>query len=222
MTTKAIGYIRCSTAEQGDSGLGLRAQEARIRAAAKARGWKLVGIEQDVASGRTRNGRQGLERALEAVREHEKGATVLLAAKLDRVARSSQDFANIAAEGRRHGFELGFADGDFDLTTANGRLMADLLVRLAQWESEIAAERTREAMRVAREEGRWTPPKPQTNAETLALMRELKEAGKGYSAIAAILNAEGIRRPRGGIWDGGTVSRILRFGVQRSRSSEAQ
>ncbi len=35
---KAIGYVRCSTQEQSDSGLGLEAQRKRIRAYATIKG----------------------------------------------------------------------------------------------------------------------------------------------------------------------------------------
>ena len=41
-TMKAIGYTRCSTNEQADSGLGLDAQAERIRAYCTLKGFRLV------------------------------------------------------------------------------------------------------------------------------------------------------------------------------------
>ena len=54
---RVIGYARVSTAEQGDSGAGLAAQRAAIEAWCTYRGAELVRVEEDVASGKTTNGR---------------------------------------------------------------------------------------------------------------------------------------------------------------------
>ena len=48
---RAIGYVRVSTGEQGESGLGLQAQVAAIRSACDLRGWELVAICEEVKSG---------------------------------------------------------------------------------------------------------------------------------------------------------------------------
>lgn len=47
---QAVGYCRVSTDQQGDSGAGLEAQEAKIRAEAERRGWDLE-VRTDVGSG---------------------------------------------------------------------------------------------------------------------------------------------------------------------------
>ena len=44
---KAIGYIRCSTHEQTDSGLGLDAQDQRIRVYCTLKDLQLIDIIQD-------------------------------------------------------------------------------------------------------------------------------------------------------------------------------
>ena len=44
---KAIGYTRCSTNEQADSGLGLEAQAERIRAYCTMRGLELPDLITD-------------------------------------------------------------------------------------------------------------------------------------------------------------------------------
>ena len=49
---RAIGCCRVSTDEQGDSGAGLEAQEAAIGPGAAHRGWDLVDMRHDVASGK--------------------------------------------------------------------------------------------------------------------------------------------------------------------------
>jgi DNA invertase Pin-like site-specific DNA recombinase len=54
---QAIGYVRVSTAEQGDSGAGLEAQRRVIVEHCRSRGWTLVNTYQDIASGKSTNGR---------------------------------------------------------------------------------------------------------------------------------------------------------------------
>jgi len=48
----AVGRYRVSTAEQGDSGLGLEAQQASVRAFMASQGWTLVAEYSDIASGK--------------------------------------------------------------------------------------------------------------------------------------------------------------------------
>jgi hypothetical protein len=45
---RAVGYMRVSTEEQGKSGFGLRSQKATIRAVAKASGYDLGRIYEEV------------------------------------------------------------------------------------------------------------------------------------------------------------------------------
>ena len=47
----AIGLYRASTAEQGNSGIGLEAQHASVRAFVAAQDWTLVAEFSDIASG---------------------------------------------------------------------------------------------------------------------------------------------------------------------------
>ena len=48
----AVGLYRVSTAEQGNSELGLEAQQASVRAFVAAQGWTLVAEFSDIASGK--------------------------------------------------------------------------------------------------------------------------------------------------------------------------
>src|SRR3954454_23694357 len=88
-----IGYVRCSTKAQAESGLGLAAQVEAIEDACARNGWNLVAIERDAGkSGKAMTNRAGLARAVARIEAGEAGAIV--AAKLDRLSRSVADFAN--------------------------------------------------------------------------------------------------------------------------------
>jgi predicted ArsR family transcriptional regulator len=59
----AVALYRVSTTEQGQSGLGLEAQRASVRAFATAQGWTLVAEYSDIASGKD-DRRPGFQAAL--------------------------------------------------------------------------------------------------------------------------------------------------------------
>src|SRR5437899_2280993 len=62
---RAVGYVRVSTDEQADNGVGLDVQRLGIETEAGRRGWELVGIEEDAASGKSM-ARPGLRATLKA------------------------------------------------------------------------------------------------------------------------------------------------------------
>ena len=67
MSTGVVIYTRVSTAGQEDN-FSLSTQEAACRQHAAGKGWVVVEVEYDVASGANRN-RPGLERALAKSRD---------------------------------------------------------------------------------------------------------------------------------------------------------
>ena len=102
---RVCGYTRVSTSEQAQSGAGLEAQEAAIRAEAERRGWELVQVFEDAgASGKSLNGRPGLSEAIAAVERGE--AEGLVVSKLDRLSRSLLDFAGLMERARKRGWSL--------------------------------------------------------------------------------------------------------------------
>src|SRR4051794_39498727 len=89
-----IGYVRVSTEEQADSGLGLEAQRAKLAEEARRRGWDLVGVLADEGvSAKEMDSRPGLQAALDRVESGD--AQILLVSKLDRLSRSVHDFTGL-------------------------------------------------------------------------------------------------------------------------------
>ena len=94
-TRYAIGLYRVSTAEQRQSGLGLEAQRASVRAYVAAHGWTLVAEHEAVASGKD-DRRPGFQAA--SARCRPLGA-VLVAARLDRITRRAHMLSQLLEEG---------------------------------------------------------------------------------------------------------------------------
>ncbi len=205
---KVVGYTRVSTEEQGRSGLGLAAQRSAIEAECERRGWQLVGIEEDIASGRSRKRRPGLARAVETCRRGD--AAGVVAAKLDRLARSVVDFAQLVEESRRAGWSVVVLEPAIDLTTANGRLVAGMLAQVAQWEREIIGQRIAEALDAKRATG-WRHPNPGVSPHARQRIAELHRMGLSQRAIATRLNEDGVPA-LGRRWHRETVRRALASG----------
>jgi len=204
---RVIGYVRVSTEEQGVSGAGLEAQRRAIRAECKRRGWQLIRVEEDVLSGRTMR-RPGLLAALEACRAGEAGGIVV--AKLDRLSRSLVDFAGLLGDAQAKGYNVVALDLGVDLSTPSGEFLANVMASAAQWERRIIGQRTRDALAVKRAQGvRLGRPRTMPD-EIRERIRTMRRAGKGLSAIAAELEAQGVPTARGGQrWYASTVRAAL-------------
>lgn len=206
---RVVAYVRVSTDEQGRSGLGLEAQRRAVADAAALKGWEVVAVHEDVASGGSTRRRPGLAAALAQLRARE--ADGLVAAKLDRLSRSLLDFAGLLERARREGWDVVLLEQGFDLGTPTGRAMAGMLAVFAQWEREVIGERTAAAKAVRRSAG---DPRQVPDA-VRARIAELHRRGMSERAIAARLDADGVP-PIGARWHRGTVTRLLPRGRRRA------
>jgi DNA invertase Pin-like site-specific DNA recombinase len=212
-----VGYIRVSTEEQGRSRLGLEAQEATIRRAVRERGWELISIETDTASGGSRKRRPGLEAALNRCRAGETDGLVV--ARLDRLSRSLLDFAGLVEEAQYGRFDLVALDYGFDLNTAGGKAMANMLATFAQFERDLASERPRSALAAARRRGVRLGRAPLLPDEVLRRVVDMRSRDLSLRTIAARLNSEGVPAPAGGSWNHASVRRVILRG-QAYRTGE--
>jgi DNA invertase Pin-like site-specific DNA recombinase len=204
---QAVGYLRVSTAEQGESGLGLEAQRQAIKAACVARGWTLAAIYEDrSASGRSL-ARAGLTKALEAVESGE--AEGLVVAKLDRISRSVVDFASLMERSRKRNWGLVALDLGVDTTTPSGELVANVMASVAQWERQVIGQRTKDALAVKKQQGvRLGRPRSLDDRVVRRIVRERK-AGRPFTEIAERLNRAGVPTAQGGMqWYPATVRKV--------------
>ncbi len=204
----AIGYLRVSTADQE---YGIEVQRDAIRAECERRGWTVDWIVDRGETGKNAN-RPGLIDALARLDRGE--ADALIVSKLDRLSRPVVDFGNIlrrATRPRPRGkkvkpWGLVALDMGIDMTTPTGRLVAHILIAVAEWEGDTISERTKQALAVAKRE-RGIVPGAATKVPRQVVTRIKRSRSRGltFRAIADNLNRDGIPSSRGGAWHASTV-----------------
>lgn len=204
---RAIGYRRISKDANGN-GHSLQAQTSAIEQACAARGWELLGIEEDIQGGGSTRNRPGLERAL-AMLDAGK-ADVLVVAKLDRLSRSVSDFSAMLG---KYPKQLLVLDLGVDLTSPYGEMVATVVSAMAQLERRLVSERTKAALAQARAEGRklGNPSFTPAPKRVVTRIRKLREQGLSLRQIADKLNQAGTATPQGGKhWQAGSVASVLK------------
>jgi DNA invertase Pin-like site-specific DNA recombinase len=203
-----VAYLRCSTREQADSGLGLEAQRAALTAEAARRGWTVVAWEADEGVSATATRRPAFDRALRLLAEGK--AEALVAAKLDRLARSTLGFAELLAMAERGRWAVVALDLGVDTTTPPGRLVANVMAAVAEWERDVIRARTSEALAAAKARGTRLGRPRQIAPALLARIVAMNAAGASYRKIAAALTAEGVPTPTGREkWNPGSIGGFL-------------
>ena len=100
-----------------------------------------------------RSGASGKRPRLEASLEYVREGDTLVVTRLDRLARSTLHLCQIAAELDRKQVNLQVIDQNIDTNDATGRLLFNMLGAIAQFETEIRAERQMDGIRKAKERG---------------------------------------------------------------------
>lgn len=137
---KFVSYVRVSTDRQGRSGLGLDAQRAAIADFLNGGAWELLRELEEIESGKD-NERPQLREALKLCELT--GATLLIA-KLDRLSRDLHFITSI--------MKAGIEFVACDMPTAS-KFTIHIYAALAEQERSYISERTRNALRAAKERG---------------------------------------------------------------------
>lgn len=214
--TNAIAYYRVSTRQQGDSGLGLEAQQNAVQRYAGANCLTILEEYKEIETGTNKRQRPELALALKHARE--RGA-VLLIAKLDRLARN---VAFVSAL-----MESGVKFVAVDMPQVDN-LTIHILAAVAEQEAKLISQRTKAALDVKRANvGEWRVSNLDAEARERGAetMRQravdeyagvsftagmLRSAGASYREIADKLNQNGFRtRRKGKEFQAMTVKRLL-------------
>jgi len=129
-------------------------------------------IFQETASGAAGK-RPRLEACLEYVREGD----TLVVTRLDRLARSTLHLCQIATELHRKQVHLQVLDQHIDTSDATGRLLFNMLGAIAQFETELRAERQMDGIQKARARGGHLGRKKQLTRQQATELRQRRADG---------------------------------------------
>jgi len=158
-----IGYARVSSTGQN--------LEAQIELLKKAGCEKIF---QEKKSGTKRADRTELENALEFVRE---GDTFLVT-RLDRCSRNTLDLYKILELLNSKKVSFKATEQEFDTSTSTGKLMMGLLSVIAEFETDLRAERQAEGIKSALARGVKFGAKRKMTDEQVAEAMELQKKGE--------------------------------------------
>jgi DNA invertase Pin-like site-specific DNA recombinase len=138
--------------------------------------------------------RPALHGALQRIAAGEAGGLVV--AKLDRASRSVVDFGRLlewfdAADATLVALDLGM-----DTSTSSGRLVANVMASVAEWERSVIGERTRDALAARKAQG-LPISRPSVDGPLAKRIHALRAGGATYQAIADTLNTENVPTLRG-------------------------
>jgi DNA invertase Pin-like site-specific DNA recombinase len=201
-------YIRVSTDEQGDSGLGLEAQRRALYDRFPA---GLIDQYQETASAKDLD-RPILCNLLGALSPGD----TLAVAKLDRLTRSVVDFGQLLEAAKAGGWFIVALDLGVDTSTPTGELVANIMVSVSQWERRIIGQRTKEALAERKANGQTLGRPVEISPEAEEIIRELFVNGHhGCRYITRKLTEAKIKPPRGDAWYPSTVLRVIdRLGLE--------
>lgn len=213
-----IAYYRVSTAKQGDSGLGLEAQQHQVESFAASRDINIIEPPYiEVETGTAKKHRPVLQQAIAAAQAND---AILLIAKLDRLARNVHFISGLMQSGVKF--------VAVDLPNIDN-FSIHILAAVAEQEAELISTRTRAGLAAAKRRGvKLGKPENMSHAAQIKGARVKQDQAiadykplTGYiktmrydlnmslPKIAARLEEEGHRTRTGKKFHPNTVKRIL-------------
>lgn len=209
--TNAIIYCRISQDRSGQ-GLGVDRQESDAHKLADLKDWNVVAVKIDndlSAAGKAK--RPAFDEVLAMIESGK--AQVIIAWALDRLTRNRRDQLRLMETCEKAGAVVALVrGGEIDMTTPNGRMMADFLSTIARGEIEVRGDRIRRAREQGAIAGKWNggirpfgfksdgvtiePPE----AAEIVKATEALLAGASLRSVVKAINAAGFTTSRGKEW----------------------
>jgi len=211
----ALIYTRVSTSEQGESGLGLDVQVTRCEGYAKRIEADVVDVMREVQSAKNMTKRPLLLNCLARLKSGE--ADVLIVAKLDRLSRSVIDLCSLLEQSEKEGWSLVLLDLGIDTTTPAGRVQAQVIAAFAEYERRLISQRTKEAMKAAKDRGVHCGVTSKIPQEIVERVVNERLAGATWMGIADGLDHDDIATAREAeFWQVGSIQSV--FNSSRGKS----
>lgn len=170
-----LTYSRVST---DDKGQRPEVQRDELRRFCAARDWEIAEEIIDHGYSGGTDDRPGLKKLLKMVRSRQVDAVVVV--KLDRLFRSLKHLVATLDEFQALGVLFCATADAIDYSTPSGRLFAQILGCLAEFEKSLLIERTKMGLAYARSQGKRLGRPSKHDPEVI---RQLRASGLSYRAI---------------------------------------
>lgn len=176
---KVCIYVRTSTKEHQDTSM----QKSQLLDYCKAREFEVFKIYEDHGYSGTNQNRPGFKKMIKDAKKGKFKAIIVW--KLDRFARSLQDLIMSIQELSEYGVAFISYKDSFDLSTAQGKLMMQLIGAFAEFEADLIRSRVKSGIAHAKLNGTKSG-KPIGREKTIndGKIRQLFDLGWRKSAIA--------------------------------------
>lgn len=217
----AVGYARLSLDRNGE-GLAIARQREDMEHKARALGWTLVEFyeDNDTTADPKKKVRPAFQRLLSDMREGR--VKRVLCYDQDRLVRDPRELEDIVDAVEAGDVLMTSANGDIDLRTDNGRMVARIKGAVAKNELEKISRRTKRQKQQRIEQGLPLGQRFRTFGytrdwkvveEEAAIVREVFKravAGESQNAITKDLISRGIKTAANGEWTALQTSRMLK------------
>ena len=220
---KVVGYVRVSTQAQGESGLSLENQRARIKELCRFKRWELTDVLVDSGySGKDSSRPQYLKLKSLIFKGETHGIVVH---SISRLGRNTVEILQTIEEMKGLGVGLFSVQESFDLASPMGQMIVTMLSAIAQLEGDMITTRIREVLWHKKKNGRiYNGHLPfgldrdgellvanEREMQTVRRMRNLRSRGHSLYKIMKRLNSEGVPTKRGSAWSVNQIQRALRY-----------
>ncbi|MGZ8213042.1 MAG: recombinase family protein [Methylosarcina sp.] len=215
---KFISYYRVSTQKQGQSGLGLEAQQSAVMSYLNGGQWELVDSFTEIETGKGANALERRPQLRAALEMCKKMKATLVIAKLDRLARNVHFVSGL--------IESGVEFVAADMPHAN-KTMIQIHAVMSEHERDQISARTKAALAAAKARGvvlgtagaaNLKPnieQRQQAAGEFAGKLKGVIEGmmarGMSQRAMCAELNQLGIKTAKGGSWSLVQLQRVMAY-----------
>ena len=215
--------------------MSLATQLGRIEAWCEVADAELVEVIEDggVSGTRPLADRPGGARVASLLEARKPDVDAVVVARLDRLGRDASEALSCLRKFASGSVGLVSIADRIDLSTPQGRAMAQVTFVFAELERSLIAQRTSDALCELRSRGKAYSPTPfgferdgdslvvhASEHKVLTRMRRLRARGKSYRAIALSLNRSGTPAKKGGAWFASSVRSTLLTSEMVGRPTE--
>lgn len=201
-----VGYVRVSTDRQAKEGHSLKAQDASIRAYAKAHGVKVDRIYRESGA----SGKDTERPELARLRSDLENIGVVIVYKFDRISRSVVDLYGLLEEFQAVGVAFQSVSEGIDTGSAIGEFIIGIMAALAQMERKLIGERTKATLSKIKADGKHLGKCPygyrrkpdgflEKNPDQQLTIARIKRLGRSGASQRSIASQTGVPRSTVGL-----------------------